>query len=130
MANESVAFKAENRNAIPTSYVVGAEATAPSAGATLADTGALAAGTYRFVVSWATTDTAANLIQIAHRNAANGADVEVSDFASGVLAGGCPGGWAEAIMTLAANERVRVRNKNAGTSALFYQATIYVFLLS
>lgn len=113
----------------PAVIVHGTESTAPAAATVLADSGQLTPGTYLAFAGVASTDTAANIIQIAHRNAANNADVELSDSQSGVLAGGQQGelgllGW---FTTTNANERIVVRNKNAGTAALFYQADLYLW---
>lgn len=110
----------------PDLVVYGAETTAPAAAAVLADTGAIAvAGHYRVRVKAATNDTAQNILQIAHRNAANAADVNLQDLSSG------PNTWCEgeALFNLAANERVVVRPLAAGTAAKVYQVVIYAWLL-
>lgn len=130
----SALFQELRVNLPPSVLVHGAELTAPAAGATLADTLALPNNPFfqvgslvMAVVSFATTDTAANLIQIAHRNAGNTADIELDDAGSGP-AGQAGEGLAVAIFSLTAvGERIQVRNKNAGTAALFYQASVYIF---
>jgi len=113
----------------PGVIVHGTENTAPAAATVLADSLALTPGTYLVYAGVASTDTAANIIQVAHRNAANNADVELADSQSGVLAGGPQGelgllGW---FVISNSGERVVVRNKNAGTAALFYQADLYLW---
>jgi hypothetical protein len=121
------------QNLTPAAIAHGAEQTAPAGGTVLADSGALGAGLTAgqlvlVVADVAVTDTAANIIQIAHRNAANSADLELSDAGTGVAAGAQNESMAVAIFSLqAVGERFVVRNKNAGTAALFYQANIYVF---
>lgn len=113
----------------------GTEQTAPAAGTVLADSAALpsntallAGQTVLVIADVSTTDTAANLIQIAHRNAANSADLELADGATGVAAGAQNETMIVALFTIqAVGERFVVRNKNAGTAALFYQANVYVF---
>lgn len=110
----------------PDVAIHGTEQTAPAAGALLCDSGALAvAGKYRFRATVATTDTIQNLIQVAHRNAANSADLELADIQAG------PSSQAEidALFTMAVNERVVVRNLIVGTAAKVYQANIYAWLL-
>ena len=102
------------------------EQTAPAAGTVLCDSGAVVkAGNYRFRCVVATTDTIQNLIQGAHRNAANRADLELADLQAG------PNSQAEvdALFVLAANERVVVRNLIVGTAAKVYQANLYGWLL-
>lgn len=114
--------------------VHGAEQTAPAAATVLADTGALpatipAGSLVLIMASVATSDTAANIIQLAHRNAANSADLELEDGASGVLAGGQQEALIAGIFVIqVVGERFVVRNKIAGTAALFYQANLYVFV--
>jgi hypothetical protein len=125
------------QNLTPAATAHGAENTAPAAGAVLADSGALANTPFlqpnNFVLvlaSVATTDAAANLIQLVHRNAANNADLELEDGQSGVAAGEPGESLISGIFLLQAlGERFVVRNKNAGTAALFYQANVYVFPL-
>jgi len=72
----------------------------PGAGAVMADTGALPAGTYTFTV-WG-GGNAAHIFRIQRRDAANAADVWSALVASGLV----PSVWQFRI-TLAANERVR-----------------------
>lgn len=105
----------------PDVLVSGAETVAPAAGAVLVDTLAVPlAGNWRWRVNFGTDDAAQNIAQIAHRNAANGADVEVCDFTIGPNA--FP--YVECTFTMAASERVVVRNKNVGTAAKTMQASI------
>lgn len=110
----------------PDIAVHGAETVAPAGATVLADSGAIVgAGHWRFRVTIGTDDAAQNLIQVAHRNAANSADVEVADMQGG------PNSQSEidALFTMAANERVVVRNKSAGTAAKTWQANLYGWLL-
>lgn len=72
----------------------------PGAGAVMADTGALAAGTYTFTV-WG-GGNATHIFRIQRRDAANAADIWSAIVASGLV----PSVWQFRI-TLAANERVR-----------------------
>jgi hypothetical protein len=132
MSNSDTVFKAEGNFTLPAYNVHGAEQTAPAAATVLVDSGQLNPGWYRALVSFCTTDTIANILQIAHRNAANNADLELADAACGVLAGQVlGGGWAEAIFNVTAvNERIVVRNKIVGTAALFYQANIALYLIN
>jgi hypothetical protein len=120
-------------NRAPDVIVHGSEQTAPAAGTVLVDSGQLTStGIWMFLASAATTDTAANLLQMAHRNAANNADLELSDSEEGVLSGGPSSGTNSALAWFNiqnVNERVVVRNKNAGTAALFYQADIYGWIV-
>jgi hypothetical protein len=117
----------------PVAVVHGAEQTAPGAGSVLVDSGTVSsAGLYLALVNVATTDTAANLIQIAHRNAADNTDVEVSyGQTSGGSGMGSIGAGQDAtlaaLFNLASGEKVVVRNRNAGTATLFYQADIYLY---
>jgi hypothetical protein len=92
---------------------VSAKTAAPSANAVQCDTGALSAGDYDFDINLACSDVVAvgKGLVIEHRNAANGANINVL--------GGCtPNGGQDCVkirrLTLAANERVRVI---AGTAA-------------
>jgi hypothetical protein len=131
MSNCESVFKAEGPVIVPTVNVHGAEATAPAAGTVLVDSGQLTIGCYRALVSFASTDTIANLLQIVRRNAANNADLELADISCGPAGVVLAGGWAEAIFTVVnPNERIVVRNKIVGTAALFYQASIALYLLS
>jgi hypothetical protein len=123
------------QNLAPAAIGHGAEQTAPAAGTVCADSLALPAvqglqaGNLVLVIAdMSTTDTAANLAQLAHRNAANSADLELADGQTGVLAGGQGEACIFGIFALQnTGERFVVRNKNAGTAALFYQANVYVF---
>jgi hypothetical protein len=108
----------------PDIIVHGAEATAPVAAQVLADSGPVTlACKVMAVVTWGADDAVATP-EIAHRNAANAADIEV-DY------GGVPTpplayvGW----FVLAAGERIVVRAKVAGTAAKVYQAAIFIWLL-
>lgn len=134
----SVSFNELRTNLTPAAVAHGSEQTAPAAGTVLADSGALPntpflqAGQFVLVVaSVAVTDTAANIVQLAHRNAANSADVELEDSQVGIAAGSQGGETLISGIFLlgAVGERFVVRNKNAGTAALFYQANVYVFPL-
>jgi hypothetical protein len=105
----------------PDVAVSGSETVAPAAGTVLVDSAAVpAAGHYRWRVTAGTDDTAQNILQIAHRNAANNADVELADFTIPYM--GSP--YIEVTFNMAASERVVVRNKNVGTAAKTMQASI------
>jgi len=108
----------------PDLIVHGAENTAPPAATVLADTGPLAAAAKLLIVcNWGADDNVATP-EIAHRNAANSADVEV-DYP------GVPAGASSFVswFTLAVGERVVCRNKVAGTAAKVYQAALFAWIL-
>lgn len=108
----------------PDIVVHGAEFTAPVAATVMADTGPLAlGGKLMLVLNWGADDNVATP-EIAHRNAANAADLEV-DYP------GVPAGASSFVswFTLAAGERVVVRAKVAGTAAKVYQAALFGWIL-
>jgi len=108
----------------PDIMVHGAEQTAPAAATVMADSGALvAAGKVMVLVSWGADDNVATP-EIAHRNAANSADIEV-DYP------GVPGGTSSYVswFSLAVGERIVVRNKVAGTAAKVYQAGLFLWFV-
>ncbi len=110
--------------ASPDIIVHGAENTAPIAATVLADSGALAAPAKLMVlVNWGADDNVATP-EIAHRNAANNADIEV-DYV------GVPAGASSYVswFSLAASERIVVRNKVAGTAAKVYQAALFAWIM-
>lgn len=110
----------------PDVVVHSTEQVAPAGATVLADSGAVpTAGKWRFRVTCATDDSAQNILQVAHRNAANGADVELADMQIG------PNSQSEidALFTMAASERVVVRPKAAITAAKTIQVNIHGWLL-
>lgn len=110
----------------PDIVVHGTEQTAPAAATVLADSLAVpVAGHWRFRVCVATTDTIANIAQIAHRNAANSADVELADM----QAGPNPQQEIDAMFNMVANERVVVRNLVVVTAAKVIKVDLYGWLL-
>ena len=114
-------------NDFPDIVIHGAEAAAPAAGTVLADTTPVPrGGNWRFKC-WIGTDesTKVNLMEVAHRNATNNADIEV------VCANcGSDGTFPlDVFFNMGTNERVVVRNKAAGGAAQNYQANIHGWLL-
>jgi hypothetical protein len=110
----------------PDVAVHGAENTAPAAATVLADSLAVpVAGHWRFRVVTASDDTIINRFQIAHRNAANTADVELAE-----AQGGASGtNVVDALFNMAAGERVVVRNAIVGTAAKVYHVDLYGWAL-
>lgn len=101
----------------------GAESTAPAAGTVLADTGVLlAVGSYYIEASLGTDDVT-NMVEIALRNAANNADVAV---AATDVPGTPVAFW---FTTTAANQRIVIRNRNAGVAGKHYRATIQAWFI-
>jgi len=103
--------------------------TAPTAGATLVSSGNLAPGCYVIDVTIENeTDTAANSVQCAHRNAANSADVSVAlpipvaAATPGVLASGI-----YEVLIANQNESVACRIVASATSAKVWQADMTGF---
>ena len=94
---------------------VGAIAVNPAANAVIADTGALAAGDYRVSAYLGASGAvgAGKSVVLAHRNAANNADVKIL----GICPCGDSGAVAIARITLAANERIVIRAGSAATVA-------------
>ncbi|SRR5229473_4029900 len=110
----------------PDIVVHGAESTAPAAATVLTDSLAVpVAGKWLFIVDVASNDTIQNYIQIAHRNGANNADVEVQDVQVAAYATGI----SYAYFNMAASERVVLRNAIVGTAAKVYQANLRGYLL-
>jgi hypothetical protein len=108
----------------PDLIVHGAEAVEPAANTVLADSGAIAAvGKVMCLVSWGADDNVATP-EIARRNAANSADLEVDYI-------GPPSGASSFVswFNLARGERVVVRNKVAGTAAMVYQASLFIWFV-
>jgi hypothetical protein len=109
----------------PNIVIHGAESTAPAAAAVLADTLAISQGISNGCmvgVNIASDDGVANF-EVAHRNAANNADVDVAY----IDAQSTPGGWA-GYFAVKPGERIVVRvGATAGTSAKVYQASLYVW---
>lgn len=112
---------------VPNKVIYGSESVAPAAGSVLADTGQLQAGNWYVLVQVASDDTIQNWVQVVHRNAANGADIELCDLSTS--AGPVPDGRT-AYFTLVLNERVVVRNSKVGTAGKTYQASIFAWLLA
>lgn len=101
---------------------------APSASAVIADTGALAAGTYLIEFQLAAMDTLAvgKGMVIEHRNAANSATL---NQLGGCVAGGSESGTIMRL-TVAINERVRViAGSAAGAASSLYVAHVAAYLL-
>jgi hypothetical protein len=109
----------------PDFIVHGAEATAPAAAAVLADTGVIAVATSLLVLVNFSGDDAVATLEIARRNAANGADVQVDYFG---VAGSLPNSYAT-WFSVAAGERIVARAKTAGTAAMVYQASLFAWIL-
>jgi hypothetical protein len=108
----------------PDVIVHGAESIAPAAGTVLADSAAIAgAGKVMCLVSWGADDNVATP-EIARRNAANSADVEVDYI-------GVPAGASSFVswFSLARGERVVIRNKVAGTALMVYQASLFIWFV-
>lgn len=109
--------------------VVSAQAVGISgAGTVVADSGALPAGIYRaeIILGFSGTLVAGKHVQVEHRNAANGATLQ--------LYGLCPGGSSLPIemerIVVAANERIRaVIGAVATLAGEVAQATIRLYLL-
>lgn len=105
--------------------VVGGKTTAPVANTVLADTGALAAGDYEIRAQVTNEEVSMGFrCEIAHRNAANNADIRVLSFF-------CPYGsqvGAQQLQlpryTLAASERIVIRNTIDGSAAKIWFAMI------
>lgn len=124
MANQANLLAIQGK-ASPDIIVHGAETTAPAGATVLADSGPIAtAAKVMVAVNWGCDDTVATL-EIAHRNAANSADVEV-DY-NGVSAAGPYS--AVTWFSVAAGERIVARNKVAGTAAKVYQAALFLWIL-
>lgn len=104
----------------PHAWFTGRVAGALAGGAVLADTGALPAGRYNFIIRLAQADVIAAGVGlfIEHRNAANGATVKD-------LGGLTPGGGGAEFeidnYDLVANERVRVVGGSAASGAASLQ---------
>jgi hypothetical protein len=108
----------------PDIIVHGAESTAPPAATVLADSGPIVlAAKVLVLVNWGADDNVATP-EIAHRNAANSADLEV-DYP------GVPAGASSFVswFVVAAGERIVVRNKVVGTAAKVYQAALFLWIL-
>ena len=108
----------------PDIIVHGAESTAPPAATVLADSGAITLpAKVLALLNWGSDDNVATP-EIAHRNAANSADIEV-DYP------GVPAGASSFVswFSLATGERIVVRNRIAGTAAKVYQAALFLWIL-
>jgi hypothetical protein len=109
----------------PDVIIHGAEATAPAAAQVMADSGAIPRFSKVMVlVSWGADDNVATF-EVVRRNAANSADVE-KDY-SGVPVAGSSGfvSW----FSLLAGERIVVRALVAGTAAMVYQASLFLWIV-
>lgn len=101
---------------------VSAKTAAPTANAVQCDTGALAAGVYFLDMLLAASDTVAvgKGLVVEHRNAANGANVNVL---GAVPAGGCLA--KRVVVKIAAGERVRViAGTAAGAASSMYASSL------
>jgi len=100
--------------------------TAPVINFVLADTGALAAGNFKFrVLISLRDDVTVNQIGVQHRNAANAANIFEHQIIHGGNAAGAINFIFEMTLAMAANERLRVLNLIAGGGGQVYQATIF-----
>lgn len=102
------------------------ESVAPAANTRLADTGALAAGSWNFVILGGSAETVTSLpaFRVRRRNAADAADV----WAHRVQV---PGGSTFVLqlrLSINTAERVVVENVAAGTAGVTYQASIFATL--
>ncbi|MGC2411105.1 MAG: hypothetical protein WA459_00180 [Stellaceae bacterium] len=129
-----VAFSHSGANALGgagAAVVNGSPQTAPAATVVMADTGQLAPGCYVIAVTAVNqTDTAANAVQLAHRNAANNADL--STTAGLPVAVIATGGTAQSnglyqVQIATQNERVVARLLAAATSAKIWQVDMALF---
>jgi hypothetical protein len=110
----------------PDVAVHGAENTAPAAATVLADSLVVpVAGHWRFRVVCVSDDTIINRFQIAHRNAANTADIELAE----TQVSGSATPPIDALFNMAAGERVVVRNAIVGTAAKVYKVDLYGWAL-
>jgi hypothetical protein len=103
-------------------------AIAPAANAVIADTGALAAGDYRIsgYIGASGAAGAGKSVVMAHRNAANNADVKIL----AISPTGDGGAVAIARITLAANERIVIRaGSGASVAAEEYGGSIQAFAI-
>lgn len=107
----------------PTAHATGV-ATAPAAAAVIADTGALAAGSYEIRCQGGHSGVlaAGKHLMFEHRNAANAATLH-----NHLVPAGMTGDWELPRVTLALNERIRaVIGEAAGEAASVAAADIYV----
>ena len=111
----------------PDVIVNGAEATAPTVGTVLADTGPQSRGINTQTVALVrigAQDSAVDY-EIAHRDAANDADIEVVFIPAASMPGSCSAWFGPAKQ----NERFVVRTAtNNGTGGKIYQASMYLKL--
>jgi bifunctional N-acetylglucosamine-1-phosphate-uridyltransferase/glucosamine-1-phosphate-acetyltransferase GlmU-like protein len=114
----------------PVVTVAGLEVVGPAAGTVLVDSGAVPAGLYQVVATWANDDFGiTNIVQIAHRNAANAADLELLDQPGGV-ANNVGSAQVAGLMQLALNERVVMRNLRGAAGGRNWQCRIQLFLVT
>jgi hypothetical protein len=111
--------------------VNGAQETAPTTSTVMADTGQLAVGCYVIgVYAENLTDTAADAVILAHRNAANSADVSTTPgIPVNVYASGLPaiGTGLFQVQIANANERVVARMYVNTTAAKIWQVDMALF---
>lgn len=108
----------------PDVIVHGAESTAPAADTVLADSGAIpTTAKVMVLVSWGADDNVATP-EIVRRNAGNTADVE-KDYV------GVPTGASSFVswFNVVRGERIVVRNLVAGTAAMVYQASLFLWFV-
>jgi len=98
---------------------------AQAAGTILADTGALAAGTFQFRLLLSVVDGVNdNELQVQHRDAANAANVSEHEIMH-TAAVASQNFTYDLTLTLLANERFRVVQRGAAGAGSRYQASIY-----
>jgi len=107
----------------------GGQLVAPAAGAVLADTAALPAGTYDVKMGFSSDDGAnQNEIQVQHRNAANTATLAVYSLVSATGRVGIAQTWWEYGYELAINERLRIVNVLVSAAGTAFSAIIFARL--
>lgn len=109
--------------------VNGGTATAPAAGAVVADTGALTAGSYRLEVTAGFADTlaAGKGLLVEHRDAANTATVRTL----AIIPAGVANSFEVARIVVAASERVRIVNAAiAGAAGSVAAGSIRAYAIS
>lgn len=118
----------EVRNRLPNPTQGQGSVAVPAAAAVIADTGVLAAGTYRIEYSVGFSDVAAagKGLTVEHRNAANSGNIAVLDH---LPAPGRASGCIERVV-IATNERVRIINAGiVGGAGSLAVASIRAYML-
>jgi hypothetical protein len=109
----------------PNLLVHGVELLSPVAATVLCDSGPIPfAGQWMFIVGVATDDSAQDYAHIAHRNVANNADLEMASVEFGATSQEPRRCW----FTMAASERIVVRNKGAVSPNKTIHVDIYGWL--